>query len=374
MRSGIKILASALLLVFVFSGFATSQTKEEKKVIIKKKSGGVWIGVSVKDLNSDLAEKYGVKSKEGVIVTEVEEDSPAEKAGIKKNDLVLKFGKDEVKDSEQLVELVQKYKAGDNVVVQVSRDNEKKNISVVIANRPKENMFNVFEGFPKGFPFNMGGNRAKMGVQLIELNPELGEYFGSPTKKGMLVKKVEKDSPAEKAGVKAGDVIIGIGKESVEDLHDITTALKGFKKGDKAEVTVIRKGAEMKIQVEVDVKDTEEKEHSNMIFFHGDNGNSFEFDMQGLKEGLKIIGPRIKTMMKNFKWDDMDKENKKIKIEIEKMKPELEKMTKEIKIKIDDLNFDELKIEMEKLETELEKMREELKRNMKHNVIIMRTI
>ncbi len=374
MKSGIKILASVLLLVFVFAGFATSQTKEEKKVIIKKKSGGVWIGVRVEDLNSDLAEKYGVKSKEGVIVTGVEKNSPAEKAGIKKNDIVLKFGKDDVKDSEQLVEMVQKYKAGDNAVVQVSRDNEKKSISVVIADRPKENMFNVFEGFPKGFPFNMGGNRAKMGVQLIELNPELGEYFGSPTKKGMLVKKVEKDSPAEKAGVKAGDVIIGIGKESVEDLHDITSALKGFKKGDKAEVTVIRKGAEMKIQVEVDVKETEEKEHSNMIFFHGDNGNSFEFDMQELKEGLKIIGPRIKTMMKNFKWDDMDKENKKIKIEIEKMKPELEKMTKEIKIKIDDLNLDELKIEMEKLEPELEKIREELKREMKHNVIIMRTI
>ena len=202
MRSGIKILASALLLVFVFSGFATSQTKEEKKVIIKKKSGGVWIGVSVKDLNSDLAEKYGVKSKEGVIVTEVEEDSPAEKAGIKKNDLVLKFGKDEVKDSEQLVELVQKYKAGDNVVVQVSRDNEKKNISVVIANRPKENMFNVFEGFPKGFPFNMGGNRAKMGVQLIELNPELGEYFGSPTKKACLLKKLKKTHRQRKQGSK----------------------------------------------------------------------------------------------------------------------------------------------------------------------------
>ena len=171
----------------------------------------------------------------------------------------------------------------------VLHDKDKKTISAVLVERPKEmeTSFSFKNSFPEGFPFSVNMNRAKIGVQLIELNHELGEYFGSPTKKGMLVKKVEKDSPGEKAGLKAGDVIVGIGKETVEDLHDITSALKDYKNGEKAELSIIRKGVEMKVPVDI-VIDSTSHDHSKTMFFHGNDGNNFEINMEGLGEGLKI--------------------------------------------------------------------------------------
>jgi len=376
MKIGSRIWTLVTLFIFVLSSFTMSQSKEERKVIIEKKESGGWLGVRIENVNAKIAEKLNLKNEEGVLITHVEKNSPAEKAGLKKDDVILKFGKNDLKDSEELVDLVGKSKSGENVAVQVIRDKEKKNISVVIGQRPKneDKLFNFSESFPKGFPFNMNVNRARIGVQLMELNPELGEYFGSPTKKGMLVKKVEKNSPAEKAGIKPGDVIIGIGKETVEDLHDITSATRDLKNGEKAELTIIRKGSEIKVPVEVEVKDNQSKDNSKVLFFHGDDGNSFEIDMQGLKEGLKMIGPHIRTMMKQFNFQGLQNDQKNINIEIEKMKPEIEKMVQEIKVKINDMDPEEIKIEIEKMKPELEKLKKELKEEMKENVIIMRKI
>jgi membrane-associated protease RseP (regulator of RpoE activity) len=185
----------------------------------------------------------------------------------------------------------------------------------------------------------------------------------------MLVKKVEKDSPGDKAGIKAGDVIVGIGKETVEDLHDITSALTDFKQGDKAELSIIRKGTEMKIPVEIIIDSTCCGDMKN-IFFRGGDCGDIEINMKELGEGLKMIRPYIHSMMKNFKIKGLENDCQHIQIEMEKMRPEIEKMAKEIQIKVKDINLDELKNELEKMKPELEKMKKELQ----ENIVIMRCI
>ena len=80
------------------------------------------------------------------------------------------------------------------------------------------------------------------GLALMDLNKQLAEYFGLPDGHGVLVEEVEQNSPAAKAGFKAGDVIVSIGKESIRRRDDIRWALEDYTKGDKVEVGVIRKG------------------------------------------------------------------------------------------------------------------------------------
>jgi C-terminal processing protease CtpA/Prc len=374
MKNGKKYLVLFTLIIFVFTNVYAFQQKEEKKIIIKKKGTGCWLGVQIEDIDSKLAAKYGLKTENGVIITKVEKESPAEEAGLKVNDIILEYNGKELSETNDLIDNVQKSKKGDKVKLLIIRDENKKSITATIRERPKdkENAFTFNSNLQKGFPFMMHDSKPKIGVQLIELNPELGEFFGSPTKKGMLVKKVDKDSPGEKAGIKVGDVIIGIGKESVEDLHDILSALKDYKNGDTVELGVLRKGNEIKIPVEITGQDSSCCEKSNMMFFNNSDGNDIEINMEGFKEGMKMLGPQIRTMIKKFKFDSMDNDTKNIQIEIEKMKPEIEKAAKEIRIKLNgkELNLDELKTEIEKMKPEIEKMKKEIKKN----VIIIRTI
>lgn len=313
------------LIALLFYSNTYSQVKE--KIVIKEYPSKSWIGIQIKDISSDIAEKNNLKNNNGVLITRVEKNSPAEKAGLNENDIILEFNGKEVKNSDDLINLVRKEKPGEKVKLLILRDKNKKTFTVTLEEKPKNKFF---EGnFPQNFPFVFNWNKPKLGLELFELNPELGEYFQSPTKKGMLVKKVLKDSPAEKAGIKPGDVIIGIGKESVEDLHDITSALKYYNKGDKVELTIIRKGEQIKIPIEITENQT--IEDSYRMYFYDDDGNNFQIDLKGLENSIKLFGPQIKTMIKKFKLNDIDEDvNKNIEIEIEKIKPELEKMKKNI--------------------------------------------
>jgi hypothetical protein len=95
-----------------------------------------------------------------------------------------------------------------------------------------------------------------LGMNLMDLNDQLGTYFGTPDGRGVLVKSVKANSRADKAGFKAGDVIIKVGKETIERVDDVHDALREYDEGDKAECEIIRKGSHMTLAVEVpDVND-----------------------------------------------------------------------------------------------------------------------
>lgn len=320
-----KILFLFIINLFIFTTLL-GQVKGEK-IVIKKYSGGAWIGVKISDITNNLAEKYKLKNKNGVLIEKVEDDSPADKAGLKKGDIIIEYNGKDVISTKDLIEKVNKSKPDEIVKLVIIRNDDKKTISVKLEKRPKDLAFDFNCCFPDNFKFILKSNKPKLGLQLIELNPELGEYFQSPTKKGMLVKKVEKDSPADKAGIKTGDVIIGIGMESVEDLHDITSALKEYKNGDKVELTIIRKGEKIKIPVEIDQSDYE---IGNSEIYLNKFDDNFKIYMKELNNNLKTLSPKIKAMIKEFKFDNLQNPDcSDIKIEIEKIKPEIEKLKKE---------------------------------------------
>ncbi len=303
------------------SSCAQSQSKQKKEVQVKVvREGGTWLGVTLRDMTADLAKEKGVKTESGALVTSVTEDSPAEKAGIQEDDIIVGFGGDKIGDSDDLVKAVHEKKKGETVDVVVVRGENKKTLQATLAEssgRPETYSFTV--PTPPAMPHALSwfGGGGMYGLRLSTLSRQLGEYFGAPNGHGVLVTEVTKKSPAATAGFKAGDVIVKIGSETIEDIHDIRSALEDYKKGDKASVEVLRKGSRTSLSLEV----TGSPDHwkSGNFFWYGDHPegihdeesgedapalieqNAFHRDMELLEKNLQEMGKKLKEDMKVLK-------------------------------------------------------------------------
>jgi len=134
----------------------------------------------------------------------------------------------------------------------VVRKGEKKTLDVVIGKQPSTSK--IIAVNPRGagnFNIFLGGQNHQ-GMSLRELNEQLCQYFGVTDGAGVLVWEVEKGSAAEKAGVKAGDLITVVGKKKIRTLRDVSRALGIYDEGEKAEIEVVRKGARQTLSLEVE--------------------------------------------------------------------------------------------------------------------------
>jgi serine protease Do len=226
---------------------------------------GVELGVSIQDLD---ATQQATTS--GAVVRDVREDSPAAKAGIKKGDIITDFDGEHVRSARHLSRLVAETPEGRTVKTAVLREGKRVDLSVtpesgahagrrierefelsvpgpdVFAGRPGDDemmgphsrrfFFDARPpkgGGPGDFMWFMPG-RARLGVGIEELTPQLAEYFG--TKTGVLVTTVEPETPAAKAGLKAGDVITSVNGKAIGDGGELIEAVQSA--DDGAEVTV----------------------------------------------------------------------------------------------------------------------------------------
>ncbi len=256
--TAVLILAACVML---FVGLVPVRAQKYDVAVQKYESGsdGAWLGVYLQNLTGDLKEAMDLESDEGVLIAGVVEDSPAEEAGLKEEDLVTEFDGTQVNSTSQLTKLVKKHSPGDEITLKLVRDGKTKTLTVVLGKQPKEKMLQrsytePFLGFSKGpgvYSFTMSsGNR--IGVRVENLTEQLGSYFGVEDGQGALVTEVEEDTPAEKAGLKAGDVIVKVDGDDIEDAGDLTEAISEKEKGDKAEITVIRDHASKTFNVEVE--------------------------------------------------------------------------------------------------------------------------
>ena len=226
-------------------------------------AGGSFIGVNVDDINKENMARFNLREARGVVVTEVVKDSPAEKAGLRKDDVILRFENDSVTSSRKLVRLVSEVAPDQTVRLLISRGGAEQEVSVTVGKRDNtfaldQNNFNFkqFENLdklnlekfkelykmpggqvwkwegsgPDGFVFSLGGHR-RIGVTTTELTKQLADYFGIVDGKGVLVTSVSDDSPAAKAGIKAGDVITAVDGEKVDGAGDLSRAINKKKDG-----------------------------------------------------------------------------------------------------------------------------------------------
>lgn len=224
------------------------------------KSGGSFLGVGVKEVDSERAKALKLREEFGVEITQIEEGSPAEKAGLQKGDVVQQYQGQRVEGTEQFVRFVRETPIGRTVQMEVIRNGVPVRLSATIGKRDKAMApmppvtipeFNVvIPDIPKP---TMSWRSGYLGIEGEALGTsQLAGYFG--VKEGVLVRGVTKGSPAEKAGIQAGDVITKVDQTSVAAPRDITAALKSAQSGERTSfpVTIVRDKRESTVTVTMD--------------------------------------------------------------------------------------------------------------------------
>ncbi len=200
-------------------GFAipVNMAKAVKDQLIK--NGKVirgWLGVIIQDIDEDLAESFGLKSSEGVLIAEVSPDSPAAKGGLKQGDVILKLNGKPVNDVGELRNKIALTAPGTKVRFEILRNGKKKTIEVKIGEQPDSRIVSKANHQLLG----------KLGLVVQDLTPELAQQFGYKEGQGVLVAEVEAGSPAASVGIRPGQLIEETNRVPVHNMKEFLEALK----------------------------------------------------------------------------------------------------------------------------------------------------
>jgi len=175
-----------------------------------------YLGVSVQDITSTLAEHFELKERKGALVADVVPDSPADKAGLQNGDIITKFNGKTVNDARHLKLTVATVPPGEKVKTEVLRDGDRKTIEVTITKRPGDRALARNDG-----SFSPDDTGTLRGVGVSDLDAQARREFGVPRNvRGALVTSVEPDSAAAAAGLQPGDVIQEINRSPVRNAED----------------------------------------------------------------------------------------------------------------------------------------------------------
>jgi len=225
--------------------------------------GSGFLGVYAEDITRENMGRYGLSQVRGVGVTQVVNDSPAEKAGIRKDDVIVRLDGENVTSVRKLNRLVSEIAPEQTVKVSISRGGAEHELTATLTKRqlsfgnvdtwtttePK-----VWRWEGQGDAANSGdlvfalGNSRRIGITTSELTKQLGDYFGVSDGRGVLVTSVIEGGPAAQAGLKAGDVITAVDGEKVDSTGDVSRIVNRKKEGDVT-VTIIRNRSQQTIKV-----------------------------------------------------------------------------------------------------------------------------
>jgi serine protease Do len=242
----------------VWSQTTASDDKADRRVFMLDGRGSR-IGVSIRDLDANDIAKAKVGQPSGVMIEDVDENSPAARAGLRSGDVIVEFDGERVRSARHFARLVQETAEGRSVRATVLREGSRQTLDLTperggrwsgdemhlphIADDIQREVERGMRSLPRDFAFDFKWDgeypgakvwpRGRLGAQLSPLTDQLAEYFG--TKAGVLVSSVDADSVAAKAGLKAGDVITSIDGKAVETPRDVA---EGLRNADSIEVAI----------------------------------------------------------------------------------------------------------------------------------------
>lgn len=208
-----------------------------------------YLGVVVEPLSRSL--KKDLKADFGVVITEIAADSPADKFGLQEDDVIQSVNDTKIRRPSTLIRVIRKMAPGTEAKISVVRDGATKQISVTIGRAKKSRDYNFALG-AYGNAMKMFGGGAYLGVELFKLNDDLADYFGVKADNGVLILEVQEGSPAEKAGIKAGDVITKIDQEEVAEPADVREILLNLEEDDEVEIELIHQHNKKTIKVKLE--------------------------------------------------------------------------------------------------------------------------
>lgn len=324
--------------------------------------GGSYLGVDTRDVTADRLSDLKIKEERGVEVTMVDQDAPAGKAGLKEHDVILSLNGANVESVEQLRRMIREIPPGRVVTLGISRDGQPTTIKVQLADRKK-----TFASGPgaKEFKFAMPAmpampqmpdmdipvsivvvhSSARSGLMVENLTPQLGDFFGAKNGQGVLVRSVDKGSRAEKAGFRAGDVIVRVNSEPIHDAGDFTHALHAHNdKTNAVSVSIIRDKKEQTLTLTLP-----ERRRTGYL--------DESLDLPEIDADVDIDLSQVQAEVARVK-PEMERAAREIRLQtaqIERMKPEIERAAREIRD-----HEEEFRQQMREVEREL---RQELQKH-----------
>ncbi len=245
---------------------------EDTMVLVGDDSAG-WLGVESQEVSAEKAKELKLPAERGVLLERVVPDSPAAKGGLKDNDVITEINGQRVEGAAQFRRMIREIPAGRSAQFTVWRDGHAQAISVTLG-KSEERGNSWFKTAPRAFSFQLpkieipevapmpdmdwgegfgvlAGARPRLGIDAEDLSGQFGTYFGAPDGEGVLVREVNSGSPAEKAGVKSGDVITSLNGERVRSLGDLREKLAGKRDEKTVKLGVLRNKSEVSITVEL---------------------------------------------------------------------------------------------------------------------------
>jgi serine protease Do len=200
-----------------------------------------YLGVNIQDVTADLAEALEVEETTGALVADVVADSPAEKSGLKRGDIILEFNGKLIEDSHDLPAIVAATPVGDEVKVTVFRDGSKEQLQVKVARLDSDDQALGSASEP---------GKGKWGMQLHELSPQLGEQYGINAEEGVAVVGVDPESAADQAGIRQGDIIVEVNRQPVKSIDEVKKQISQAKDKDRLLLLVERQSGKFYVPLE----------------------------------------------------------------------------------------------------------------------------
>jgi C-terminal processing protease CtpA/Prc len=246
---------------------------DDQNIVISD-DGSAWLGVETHEVTNEKAKELKLSAERGVVLGKIVPDSPAAKAGLKENDVVTEVNGQRVEGAAQFRRMIHEIPAGRSIQLTVWRDGRSQTISATLGkSEERRRTMKMMTPTPGTFAFRMpeipdipsmewngnmlfGAGQPRLGIDAEDLSGQLGAFFGAPEGEGILVRDVNSGSPAEKAGVKAGDVITSLNGERIRTVGELREKLsaKHEENSDKTRTVklgVLRNKSDISFSVEL---------------------------------------------------------------------------------------------------------------------------
>jgi len=192
-----------------------------------------WVGIGLQNLTPELMKGFNVKEKEGALISQVYEGSPAEKAGLKVGDIIVQIDGKKIKDSQDVVREVLKRQIDQKIQFEVIRDGKRVEVSVNTTQMPST----PTERKPAG------PGKEWFGLRVSTVTPDIAKQLGLAKAEGVVIEGVEMGSAAQDAGLRKGDVILEVNRQRIKDENDYRNAMEKIKPGQGVLLLVSREGS-----------------------------------------------------------------------------------------------------------------------------------
>lgn len=338
-------LTPLFILIFSIQFLLLSCGRQHPRSVTSGSEDEGWIGVYVQDLDDELRRYLDIKELTGVLVNDVIDDGPAEKAGLKEEDVIVKFDGRRVRNTRDLTRAVGRSAPSSKVKMEIMRAGRKMKLTLRVGEKQQSSYSfrnRSRRRAPRVFSFR-GSRRPWLGVQMANLNKDLARYFDADEQAGVLILSVAKDSPAEKAELKAGDIILKIDGENIADTDDLSAVISDYGSGDEIEIEIKRKNKIKTVKVEL-----ERSSRRSSFDFNTEELEDWDREMQEWKYSLNEwkhgfnkdriydLESRIRREIEN----SIEIELPEIEIELNHIGEEIEREMRRLSEELKDLRID----------------------------------